>query len=65
MAAGNPGDVKPVGEGASELRINFGPGYRVDFMRRGPLLIGLRAGGAKSMQVTDIAIAKIVAAKWE
>jgi putative addiction module killer protein len=65
LAAGNPGDGKPVGEGASELRINFGPGHRVDFMRRGPLLIGLLAGGAKSMQGTDTAIAKMVAAKWE
>ena len=47
LAAGNPGDVQPVGEGVSELRIHFGPGYRVYFMQRGRELIVLLAGGEK------------------
>jgi putative addiction module killer protein len=57
LAAGNTGDVKPVGEGVSELRINFGPGYRVYFTKRGRKLIVLLAGGDKSTQATDIKIA--------
>ena len=54
MEAGNPGDVEPVGEGVSELRINYGPGYRVYFKRRGRALIILLAGGDKSTQAKDI-----------
>lgn len=51
---GNPGDVQPVGEGVSELRIDYGPGYRVYFRRRGRQLILLLAGGDKSTQSRDI-----------
>ena len=54
LAAGNAGDVKPVGEGVSELRIDYGPGYRVYFTRRGRELVILLAGGDKTTQATDI-----------
>jgi putative addiction module killer protein len=54
LAAGNPGDVKPVGEGVSELRIDYGPGYRVYFTMRGRNVIILLAGGDKRTQATDI-----------
>ena len=54
LAAGNPGDVKPVGEGVSELRIDYGPGYRVYFTKRGRELIVLLAGGDKRSQSKDI-----------
>ena len=51
---GNPGDVKPVGKGVSELRIDYGPGYRVYYLQRGALLVILLAGGAKPTQDKDI-----------
>lgn len=54
LATGNPGDVKPVGEGVSELRIDYGPGYRVYFTKRGQKLVILLAGGDKRSQATDI-----------
>ena len=61
LSLGNPGDVKPVGEGVSELRIDYGPGYRVYFMQRGPVLIVLLCGGDKGSQDRDIALAKNIA----
>jgi putative addiction module killer protein len=57
LAAGNPGDVKPVSAGVSEMRIDYGPGYRVYFIKRGRELIILLAGGDKSTQSGDIKIA--------
>jgi putative addiction module killer protein len=51
---GNPGDVRPVGEGVSELRLDYGPGYRVYYKKRGRRLIILLAGGDKSTQARDI-----------
>ena len=54
LAGGNPGDARRVREGVSEMRIDYGPGYRVYFKRRGQELIILLAGGDKSTQAKDI-----------
>jgi len=54
LSLGNPGDVKPVGKGVSELRIDVGKGYRVYFVQRGEQLILLLVGGDKSTQQHDI-----------
>ena len=54
LAAGNPGDVRPVGEGVSELRIAYGPGYRVYFKKQGRTIIVLLAGGDKRSQSDDV-----------
>jgi putative addiction module killer protein len=65
LSLGNFGDVKPVGEGVSELRIDYGPGYRVYFAQRGSLLVLLLAGGTKRTQPADVAKAKELAKEWE
>ena len=65
LAAGNPGDHKGVGDEVMELRMTFGPGYRVYYMKQGALLIVLLAGGDKGSQAADIAKAKAIAAEWE
>ena len=54
LASGNPGDVRPVGEGVSELRIDYGPGYRVYYTKRRRTVLILLAGGDKRTQATDI-----------
>ena len=61
LALDLPGDVRPVGEGVSELRIDYGPGYRVYFVRRGEAVIVLLAGGNKASQNKDIARALLLA----
>ena len=57
LALGNPGDVKPVGKGISEMRIDYGPGYRVYYFRRDREIVFLLAGGAKRTQQRDIELA--------
>ena len=64
LSQGNPGDVKPIREGISELRIDYGPGYRVYFMQRGPQIVVLLAGGDKRTQEADIIRAIDIAKDW-
>ena len=64
LAAGNPGDVKPVARGVSELRINYGPGYRVYFLCDGDRLVLPLTGGVKSTQSADIRAAHTIADTW-
>jgi putative addiction module killer protein len=64
LAEGLSGDVEPVGEGISELRIHYGPGYRIYFQRRGNLIVVLLCGGDKSTQTRDIAAARKLANEW-
>lgn len=64
LALGNFGDSKPVGGGVNELRIDYGPGYRVYFARRGARLVLLLAGGDKDTQQGDIRLARQLAESW-
>ena len=61
LSLGNPGDVRPVGEGISELRVDYGPGYRIYFIKQMDLYIVLLAGGDKSSQTNDVIKAKALA----
>ena len=61
LSLGNPGDVRPVGEGVSELRIHYGPGYRIYLTKQGEAIVILLAGGDKSTQDQDIRLAKHLA----
>ena len=61
LSLGNPGDVRPVGGGVSELRIDYGPSYRVYFLKQGAALVVLLAGGDKSSQADDIRKARNLA----
>ena len=65
LSLGNPGDVKPIGGGLSEMRIKHGPGYRIYFMQRGPVVVILLCGGDKHTQKQDIALAKTIARQWK
>ena len=65
LEKGNPGDVRQVGDGVSELRINYGPGYRVYYVQRGTRYVLLLAGGDKSTQDKDIALAKRLVGEYE
>lgn len=64
LSLGNPGDVRPVGAGVSELRIDYGPGYRVYFIQRGQMIVVLLCGGDKRTQDADILRAKDLAKEW-
>jgi putative addiction module killer protein len=65
LAIGNPGDVKPVGSGISEMRIDYGPGYRVYFVQRGSAVVVILCGGDKKTQAADIKRAVKIAADWK
>jgi len=65
LSLGNPGDVAPVGDGISEMRIHYGPGYRVYYVQRGEEIVVLLCGGDKSSQASDIRAAKKLAGELE
>lgn len=65
MADGNFGDAKPIGDGLSEARIDYGPGYRVYFMQQGRDVVILLCGGDKSSQSRDIKQARLIAKSWK
>ncbi|MGB7546366.1 MAG: type II toxin-antitoxin system RelE/ParE family toxin [Terracidiphilus sp.] len=64
LAFGNAGDVRPVGQGISELRIDHGPGFRIYFQKRGSTIVLLLCGGNKRTQAKDIRTAKRLSAEW-
>lgn len=61
---GNPGKTRSVGSGVVEMRIDFGPGYRIYYIQRGDELVLLLCGGDKSTQSADIRLAKVLAERW-
>ena len=65
LSLGNAGDVRPIGGGLSELRVDYGPGYRVYLIRRGDVFVLLQCGGDKASQDRDIRRAKELAATWK
>jgi len=65
LTHGNPGDVKPVGGGVSEMRIDYGPGYRVYYQQRGSVIAVLLCGGDKSTQDRDIKQAIEISQEWK
>lgn len=65
MKEGNFGDSEPIGDGLSEARIHYGPGYRVYFMQQGDVIVVLLCGGDKSSQSKDIKQAKRIAKTWK
>ncbi len=64
LGLGNPGDVQPIGSGLSEMRIDYGPGYRVYYMKSSSIFVVLLCGGDKRTQQTDINKAKQLATEW-
>ena len=64
LAFGHSGDAEPVGDGISELRIHYGPGYRIYFQKRGNTMIVLLCGGDKSSQAKDVKTAKRLLGEW-
>ena len=64
VSLGNFGDIRPIGNGISEMRIHYGPGYRLYFMRRGTTIVVLLCGGDKASQQRDIERAKRLALDW-
>lgn len=65
LSLGNAGDVKAVGQSVSEMRVDYGPGYRVYFLQHGNTLVVLLCGGDKSTQTRDIKLAKAIASRWK
>jgi len=65
LSLGNTGDVRPIGHGLSEMRIDYGPDYRVYYMQRHAILVVLLCGGDKNTQQNDITKAKTIASEWK
>lgn len=65
LSLGNAGDVQPIGEGLSEMRIDYGPGYRVYYLQQSKVLVLLLCGGDKRTQQKDIVKAREIATQWK